>query len=91
MVGHPAGWLSFQHNPQECPLLPFEDARQAADHDRGTFAPRFVRPATPTERLLLTALGYSTPVTIDTVVQFTTHSVRTRTWPTLATEQGVPA
>lgn len=66
-----------------------EDATAAADHDRAHGAgPRFTRPSTEAERVLLTALSYTDwqgdPPSASTMtkVQFL-GGIRMRTWPTL--------
>lgn len=46
----------------------------------------FGRPATPTERKLLTALGYDLPEHLVTAVHFRTSATRFRWWPQLEEE-----
>jgi hypothetical protein len=55
---------------------------------------RFVRPATPTERLLLQHLGYALPTDdagdpapLYTVVSYVTETLRCRTWPQLENQE----
>jgi hypothetical protein len=79
----PRGWLVFAHLPRD--LQRFEDQRQVADSDRDRS--RFTRPATDTERLLLSHLGYDLTA-YDTDNELLTHvtylgPVRRRTWPQL--------
>lgn len=81
MPHHPAGVLAIDHT-NTCTLRTFEDATQAADHDRDHYG-RFSRPATPTEQVLLAALGYGLPPQLDTTVEYLTPGVRRRTWPTI--------
>ncbi|MGB3521942.1 MAG: hypothetical protein WBA50_10740 [Mycobacterium sp.] len=93
----PRGWLVFDHLPSD--LQNREDATLCADHQRwqdslrgadwlgGAAAiprPSWMRPATPTERLLLAHLGYDDlPDDLTTWVRYRTNSVRMRRWPAL--------
>lgn len=52
-------------------------------HGRKVWA--ILRPATPTERILLEHLGYTLPDTLETRVQSLTETARRRTWPQLET------
>lgn len=96
MVGHPAGALELKHTNQ-CGLREAEDSRRVADRSRafplslrpiglGQFAEiSFVRPATPTERILLAAVGFEVPAgEVNTHCEFATAGVRLRSWPDLA-------
>lgn len=48
------------------------------------------RPATETEQLLLTAVGYTVPAELTTRVQWLSNGVRRRTWPQIpATMEGL--
>lgn len=79
---HPEGILAIDHSPTLCALRTFEDATKAADADRYWTA--FRRPATPTELVLLAAVGYAVPATgTDTVVSYLSPGVRRRGWPDL--------
>jgi hypothetical protein len=77
---HPGGWLSIDHT-NACPLRAFEDSLALADRDR--CRTNFTRPATDTERALLSALGLALPAVLDTHVRYLSVGVRSRTWPTL--------
>ena len=83
MVGHPAGILAIRHS-NHCELRQHEDARQVADKDIVSAAPwrrRFVRPSTPTERVLLGAvLGSEIPSDAETFVEFLSPGTRGRYW-----------
>jgi hypothetical protein len=82
------GWLVFHGLHPD--LQKAEDATQAADHayQRQTGRRRWSRPATPTERLLLAHLGYTLPEgLLATHIDYTTDSLRRRTWPTLESQQ----
>ena len=82
----PRGWLVFETLPDE--LARAEDSRNFADHDRRILKPRgFTRPATSTERALLSHLGYQLPDELLTVVTFKSRSVRHRAWPTLEDQE----
>lgn len=84
LAGHPAGWLAIDHT-NACTIRDAEDQTQAADHTRCAASPAgFVRAATDTERVLLTALGHVLPTTLDTTVRPVTRSVIARTWPVFA-------
>lgn len=87
MIDHPEGWLAFDHHPDQCTLRPFEDSTRAADAERSVdyCLTWFRRAATPTELVLLAAVGYVVPPTgTDTVVTLLTPGIRRRTWPDLA-------
>jgi hypothetical protein len=84
MLDHPAGILTYRHS-NDCELRAHEDGIRVADSER--FWSRFERPATATERLLLTSQGFTVPADLVTAVQFLTPGVARRTWPAL----GVPA
>lgn len=73
---------TFRHT-DHCPLLPAEDARQAADHALGGWpGARFTRPSTPAEQALAAPYGAPQPGGVDgvvrTTVHYTTASVRHR-------------
>lgn len=93
--GHPCGWLVFKNLPE--PHRSAEDATQAADHQRAaTFARRFRRPATPTERTLLAQLGHQLPdgddtPPLETWVSFFSPGARRRFWPALHPDHAAPA
>ena len=86
----PRGWLVFNRLPDD--LQSAEDSTAAADHERhhpryDPWSPPILhteRPATPTERALLTHLGYTVPAVLTTVVTYRSTGVRNRTWPQLA-------
>lgn len=71
---HPGGPLYFKH-AMTCSLLPAEDARQAADKERGG-----ERPVTDAERVLLSALGITVADDATCLVQWLTPGVRRRTF-----------
>jgi hypothetical protein len=84
------GWLMFDALPDD--LQNAEDSTQAADrqrvrdHELATW--NFVRPATATERRLLTHLGYTLPATeLKTHVVWLTPGVRNRSWPQLQNQE----
>lgn len=101
--GDVRGVLYFQHSP-DCRYEPLEIQTQAADEERehDLWAWRttgFTRRATPTERELLTHVGYTpdagTPYTDNqrpgTLVRVQTiGSIRRRTFPNLPTAPGLP-
>ncbi|MGC0362924.1 hypothetical protein ABH922_000908 [Rhodococcus sp. 27YEA15] len=78
----PRGWLIFEHLPRD--LADAEDSTQYADYEASmrVRGPR-KRPATLTERVLLTHLGHEPPEKLDTIVEYLTATVRRRTWPVL--------
>jgi hypothetical protein len=83
IVGDRRGWLMFESLPED--LRNAEDATLAADHERireGTFIV-FDRPATVTERTLLTHLGYTVAAGLTTRVRWLSNGLRSRRWPTL--------
>lgn len=70
----PRGWLVFAWLPSDLQRL--EDQRAFADYDE--HRPRgFDREATPTERLLLTHLGYVLPDELLTVVRYRSAAAAT--------------
>jgi hypothetical protein len=71
---HPGGPLYFKH-AMTCSLLAAEDARAVADKDGPG-----ERPATPTERVLLSALGFTVADDASCLVQWLTPGVRRRTF-----------
>ncbi len=79
----PRGILVFHWLPDD--LQAAEDSTAMADRD--AMRPRgFQRPATSTERQLLSHLGYENlPDDLVTVVQYRTRGVRHRDWPQLPT------
>lgn len=84
------GWLALNDLPDH--IQRAEDATAHADRARVRTAgtrwagPRqFTRPATPTERILLTELGYDVPDDLTTHVHFR-NVLRHRSWPQLETE-----
>lgn len=85
LVGHPAGWLAWQHTTT-CTLGHAEDTTRHADYQRAQYTPT-TRPATVTERTLLEALGHTPPAELTTTVERLTRdgAVIRRTWPQLAT------
>lgn len=82
MPDHPAGQLAWHHT-NDCTLRDLEDARQAADHAALRHVRRFLRPATDTEALLLTALGLTVPSGLQTYVSEVSPAVHRRSWPPL--------
>jgi hypothetical protein len=77
------GWLMFESLPDD--LRNAEDATLAADHERireGMFDV-FDRPATVTERTLLSHLGYTLAARVTTRVRWLSNGLRSRRWPTL--------
>lgn len=75
----PRGWLTFK-GPLPEPFQSREDATLAWDAQLRSRR----RPATETERdLLRDHLGFELPRALQTVVTFTTKSLRNRTWPQL--------
>lgn len=85
LAGHPAGWLTWQHR-LTCTLGQADDQTRHADylrawHDRRP-AP-FTRPATPTERVLLAALGHAPAGDETTHVHPLMPAVTRRTRPQL--------
>lgn len=86
MVDHPGGQLEFDHDPLMCALRVFEDQTKAADRERADdfYLAAFVRASTPTELVLLAAIGYTVPAGgLDCTVSYLTPGVRNRTWPDL--------
>ena len=76
----PRGILVFHWLPSD--LQAAEDSTAVADRD--VMRPRgFEREATPTERQLLSHLGYTLPEHLTTVVDHRTRGVRHRSWPQL--------
>jgi hypothetical protein len=77
------GWLVFRGLPDD--LRRAEDATAEVDmtYQRQTGRTRWSRLATDAERTLLALLGYQLPVNLHTTVEYTTASLRRRTWPTL--------
>lgn len=73
MVAHPAGILAIRHS-NACQLRAAEDATAANDAQLGDR----IRPATPTERVLLGALGYLVPAETYTQVTPYTRGLRHR-------------
>ena len=81
MLNHPGGVLEFRHRSATCTLLPAEDATKENDYARYRSERwPFTRPATDTERTLLTALGYALPDALTTEVSHLVPGVRRRTW-----------
>lgn len=79
IAGHPEGMV-FDHHPEGCTLRPFEDSTRAADFDRTEYG-RFSRPTSPTEQVLLGALGYViTPGEVTATVTFPAAAIRCRTF-----------
>jgi len=79
----PRGILVFHWLPDD--LQAAEDSTAMADRD--AMRPRgFQRPATSTERQLLSHLGYTLPDDLTTVVHHRTRGVRYRGWPQLLEE-----
>lgn len=85
------GWLALTDLPDD--IQRAEDATAHADYMRSTEAtsrwdgPReFKRPATQTERFLLTELGHQLPDDLTTVVHYR-NVLRHRSWPQLETER----
>jgi hypothetical protein len=75
----PRGWLVFDWLPPA--LGRAEDATAAADYTRGV---KHSRPATDTERALLTHLGYVVPTAeLITSVSWPSPGVRCRRWKAL--------
>jgi hypothetical protein len=80
----PRGILVFHWLPGDLQAL--EDSRAIADRD--VMRPRgFERPATETERILLTHLGFELPEQLTTVVRYRTRGVRHRSWPALEAQE----
>lgn len=89
MVGHPEGMV-FDHDPDGCTLRPFEDGTRANDFTRAEYY-RFGRPATPTEMMLLGALGFeATPGEVTVTVDFPAAVIRRRTFDGLRTPTPAP-
>ena len=63
-------------------------ARPPSGPLRGPFP--FARPATETERTLLTHLGFELPEQLTTAVSYPSSGVRRRRWPQLETEENQP-
>lgn len=79
---HSCGLLVFRHG-DGCYLQAGEDATQVADLKRLIDSERgYSRRATLTEQALLSALGYSTPLNLVTVVTPITQVMRRRDFPT---------
>ncbi|WP_347057269.1 hypothetical protein ABC795_11225 [Blastococcus sp. HT6-30] len=73
---HPAGPIVFKHDTLAgCSLQAAEDARVVADQSlEGD------RPTTPTERLLLAAVGLTIADDATCLVEWLSPGVRRRTW-----------
>ena len=86
----PRGVLTFSE-PLPDPWQNAEDSTQSADFTRRLTHPRgFTRDATPVERQLLAAIGYTIPDgELSTVVTFPARAVRHRAWPQLEATQEV--
>jgi hypothetical protein len=82
MIGDPRGWLCFTAPLPDPDMQRAEDGTQYHDRSHGG---TFTRPATNTERTLLTALGYTLPDNLSTCVRFL-GPLRQRRWPQLETE-----
>ncbi|WP_156181025.1 hypothetical protein [Mycobacterium nebraskense] len=98
----PRGWLAFAA-PLPDELQRAEDSTAHADFyaqgvqwryewDEGTGyqCDYFERPATDTEKTLLTMLGYTVPDDLTTKVSFPSVLVRRRRWPQLETQEVQP-
>jgi hypothetical protein len=98
----PRGWLAFAA-PLPDELQRAEDSTQHADFcaegvswryeydaESGCGCDYFERPATDTERTLLTMLGYTVPDDLTTKVSFPSPLVRRRRWPALETQEPTP-
>lgn len=89
------GWLTFSA-PLPDDLQRAEDATQHRDTytpDHPVYSQRhrkwfWIRPATETERILLSHLGYDVPEKLDTFVEFKTDTLRRRFWPALEYPNG---
>lgn len=81
--GDVRGLLVFEWLPDE--LQNLEDATVYADYVRaqGHWGRTFTRPATDTEKVLLTLLGYDVPAELVTRVSNPSGGLRTRHWPAI--------
>jgi hypothetical protein len=86
----PRGWLVFHGLPDD--LQRAEDATQTHDivhfgwdsvWNPDTCRREMVRPATDTEKTLLTHLGYSVTDDLTTTVSYESSTLRRREWPAL--------
>jgi hypothetical protein len=87
----PRGQLVFAFLPDN--LQRAEDSTQAADKDRSFIRRQgrgFERDATPTERQLLSHLGYTLPAELKTFVKWPTAGVRHRSWPQIEDQEIAP-
>jgi hypothetical protein len=77
------GVLVFHGLPDEVQRR--EDMTAESDSSQRNWRPSMirVRPATSTERLLLSHLGYSLPASLQTNVRWLSDGVRRRFWPQL--------
>jgi hypothetical protein len=94
----PRGWLTFSR-PLPDDLQRAEDSTQHHDFYGGfqwtsewddavgAFVGFFLRPATDTERILLSQLGYALPDELTTRVSFPSPLVRRRRWPALENQE----
>jgi hypothetical protein len=98
----PRGWLTFSE-PLPDDLQRAEDSTQhhdfcgchpdwtsEFDDTVGAWVDFFTRPATDTEKTLLTELGYTIPEDLTTRVSFPSPLVRRRRWPQLETQEVTP-
>ena len=79
----PRGALALRYLPPD--LENAEAATQANDYTWRVAKPRGrLRPATPTERLLLEHLGHGPlPDDLETLVKYEVRGIRNRSWPSL--------
>jgi hypothetical protein len=68
----------------------YVDWRSEQEPVTGAWFDFFERPATDTEKALLTSLGYTVPADLTTRVSFPSPLVRRRRWPALETEGSTP-
>ena len=82
------GWLVFD-TMLPAALQIAEDATANADYERRNWRDSVsrTRPATDTERELLTHLGFTVPTELDTVVTYRGGVIRRREWPALTDQQ----
>jgi hypothetical protein len=98
----PRGWLTFTA-PLPDDLQRAEDStahhdfygtefrfQSGYDEAADAWVDYFERPATDTEKTLLTQLGYTVPVDLTTRVSFPSPLVRRRRWLALETEGSTP-